>query len=95
MKEKKTFILAVPTLIIFVVVVVGICMIFYNRNFKKMTKDDVKILAQKVATINNISCEVLTESSEADVTSTISDYKLCNGKLVSNVDNFKMYDDKN
>lgn len=95
MKEKKTFILAVPTLIIFVVVVVGICIIFYNRNFKEMTKDDVKTLAQKVATINNISCEVLTESSEAEVTGTISDYKLCNEKLVSNVDNFKMYDDKN
>ena len=95
MKEKKTFILAVPTLVIFILVVVGICIIFYNRNFKEMTKDDVKILAQKVATINNISCEVLTESSEADVTGTISDYKLCNGKLVSNVDNFKIYDDKN
>ena len=95
MKEKKTFILAVPTLIIFVVVVIGICIIFYNRNFKKMTKDDVKTLAQKVATINNISCEVLTESSEVEIAGTISDYKLCNNKLVSNVDNFKMYDDKN
>ena len=95
MKEKKTIILAVPTLIIFVVVVIGICIIFYNRNFKKMTKEDVKTLAQKVATINNISCEVLTESSEVEIAGTISDYKLCNNKLVSNVDNFKMYDDKN
>ena len=60
-----------------------------------MTKEDVKTLAQKVATINNISCEVLTESSEVEIAGTISDYKLCNNKLVSNVDNFKMYDDKN
>lgn len=95
MEEKKTFILAVPTLIIFAVVIIGIGIIFYNRNIKNMSKDDAKILAQKVATINNISCEVLTESSKEDIESTISDYKLCDGKLISNIDNFKMYEDKN
>lgn len=95
MEEKKTFILAIPTLIIFAVVIIGIGIIFYNRNIKNMSKEDAKILAQKVATINNISCEVLTESSKEDIESTISDYKLCDGKLISNIDNFKIYEDKN
>ena len=61
---------------------------------KKMNKEDVKTLAQKVATINNISCEIITESSEENVSKTISDYKLNNNKMISNVDNFKVYDNK-
>ena len=77
---KKNFILAVPTIIIIIVVIAGISTIFYNRNFKKMNKEDVKTLAQKVATINNISCEIITESSEENVSKTISDYKLNNNK---------------
>ena len=63
MNEKKTFILAVPTVIIIIIAIVGISLIFYNRNFKKMNRDDVKTLAQKVATIVNISCEIAIESS--------------------------------
>lgn len=94
MNEKKNFILAVPTIIIIIVVIAGISTIFYNRNFKKMNKEDVKTLAQKVATINNISCEIITESSEENVSKTISDYKLNNNKMISNVDNFKVYDNK-
>ena len=63
MKEKKVFILAIPTIIVIIVVIVGIALIFYNRNFKKMSKDDAYVLASKVAVINNISCEVLTETN--------------------------------
>ena len=38
MNEKKTFILAVPTVIIIIIAIVGISLIFYNRNFKKMNR---------------------------------------------------------
>ena len=94
MNEKKTFILAVPTVIIIIIAIVGISLIFYNRNFKKMNRDDVKTLAQKVATIDNISCEIAIESSEENVESSISDYKLKDGKLISKIDNFEIYDNK-
>lgn len=94
MNEKKTFILAVPTVIIIIIVIVGISLIFYNRNFKKMNRDDVKALAQKVATIDNISCEIAIESSEENVESSISDYKLKSGKLISKIDTFEIYDNK-
>ena len=91
MNEKKTFILAVPTVIIIIIAIVGISLIFYNRNFKKMNRDDVKTLAQKVATI---SCEIAIESSEENVESSISDYKLKDGKLISKIDTFEIYDNK-
>lgn len=94
MNEKKTFILAVPTVIIIIIAIVGISLIFYNRNFKKMNRDDVKALAQKVATIDNISCEIAIESSEENVESSISDYKLKDGKLISKIDTFEIYDNK-
>lgn len=94
MNEKKTFILAVPTVIIIIIAIVGISLIFYNRNFKKMNRDDVKALAQKVATIDNISCEIAIESSEENVKSSISDYKLKDGKLISKIDTFEIYDNK-
>ncbi len=94
MNEKKTFILAVPTVIIIIIAIVGISLIFYNRNFKKMNRDDVKVLAQKVATIDNISCEIAIESSEENVESSISDYKLKDGKLISKIDTFEIYDNK-
>ncbi len=94
MNEKKTFILAVPTVIIIIIAIVGISLIFYNRNFKKMNRDDVKTLAQKVATIDNISCEIAIESSEENVGSSISDYKLKDGKLISKIDTFEIYDNK-
>ena len=94
MNEKKTFILAVPTVIIIIIAIIGISLIFYNRNFKKMNRDDVKTLAQKVATIDNISCEIAIESSEENVESSISDYKLKDGKLISKIDTFEIYDNK-
>ena len=52
MKEKKTFILAVPTLIIFVVVVVGICMIFYKTT---MVATHSGRIAPSAPRIENIS----------------------------------------
>ena len=94
MSEKRTFILAVPTVIIIIIVMVGISLIFYNRNIKKMNRDDVKALAQKVATIDNISCEIAIESSEENVGSSISDYKLKDGKMTGKVDTFEIYDNK-
>lgn len=93
MKEKKVFILAIPTIVIIVVFIVGVLVIFYNRNFKKMSREDAKALASKVALIENISCEIITEGNGDDGLRTVSDYKLKNGRLISQVDSFRIYDD--
>lgn len=94
MKEKKIFILAIPTIIIIMFTVAGISLIFYNRNFKEMTKEDVQLLAQKVAKIENISCEVITTTDKVEGVQTVEDYKLKNGVMVSKVDDFVIYDNK-
>lgn len=95
MKEKKTFILAIPTMIIIVVAVVGIFLIFYKRNVKEMTREDVKNIAQKVAVIDNISCEIVTEGSERDNAQSVVDYKLKDRKMFSKTDFYTIYDDEN
>ena len=95
MKEKKVFILAVPTVIIIIAFIVGIVAIYYNRNLKKLSREDAKTLASKVALIDNISCEIITEGTGDDGYKTVSDYKLKDGKLISKVDSFKIYDDSN
>lgn len=94
MKEKKIFILAVPTIIIIVIAIVGISLIFYSRNFKKMSKEDVKLLAQKVVKIENISCEVITTTDKEASIQSVEDYKLKNGVMISKVDDFVIYDNK-
>lgn len=94
MKEKKIFILAIPTIIIIIVAIVGISLIFYNRNFKKMTKEDAKLLAQKVAKIENISCEIVTTTDKSEGIQSVEDYKLKNGVMISKVDDFVIYDNK-
>lgn len=94
MKEKKIFILAVPTIIIIVIAIIGISLIFYSRNFKKMSKEDVKLLAQKVAKIENISCEVVTTTDKEEGIQSVEDYKLKNGVMISKVDDFVIYDNK-
>lgn len=95
MKEKKTFILAIPTMIIIVVAVVGIFLIFYKRNVKEMTREDARVLAQKVAVIDNISCEIVTESNERENTKYVVDYKLKDRKMLSKTDYYTIYDDEN
>ena len=94
MKEKKVFILAVPTIVIIFVFIFGMLFIFYNRNFKKMSREDAKALASKVALIDNISCEIITKDNVDDGFETVSDYKLKNNKLISKVDSFSIYDDR-
>ncbi len=95
MREKKIFILAVPTIIIMIVAIVGIFFIFYSRNFKKMSRDDVKRLAQKVANIDNISCEIVFSSTTNKDVKSVEDYKLKDNVMISKVDDFKIYDNKN
>ena len=81
MKEKKKFVLVVPTVVI-VLAIAGILMIFYNRNLKDMSREDAKSLAQKVAIIENISCEIVTESNEIEQGQYVVDYKLKDNKMV-------------
>lgn len=95
MKEKKIFILAVPTIIIIIIAIVGIFLIFYSRNFKKMSREDVQFLAQKVANIENISCEVVTTTDKEESIQSVEDYKLKNGVMISKVDDFVIYDNRN
>ena len=94
MKEKKVFILAVPTIIVTICVIAGIALIFYNRNFKKMTKNDAHALAEKVALVNNISCEILTETPYGTTT---ADYKVKDNVVLSSTSGiggtYRIYDD--
>lgn len=94
MKEKKVFILAVPTIIIIICVIAGIGLIFYNRNFKKMSKADAHALAEKVALINNISCEIITETPYGNTT---ADYKVKDDIVLSSTSGlggtYRIYDD--
>lgn len=94
MEEKKNFILAIPTVIIIVVVVIGISLIFYNRNLKKMSREDARKLAQKVATIDNISCEIVTETDERADENSVVDYKLKGKQMISKTDYYKIYDNE-
>ncbi len=96
MKEKKKFVLVVPTVVI-VLAIAGILMIFYNRNLKDMSREDAKSLAQKVAIIENISCEIVTESNEIEQGQYVVDYKLKDNKMVYRTDYYTIYDnsDKN
>ncbi|MGN1330337.1 MAG: hypothetical protein ACI4VN_03235 [Clostridia bacterium] len=95
MKERKKFILAIPTILIIIVAIIGISLIYYNRNVKKMTRDDIKLLSQKVATIDNISCEVITSNSTDNNNQSVEDYKLKDGIMLSRADDFIIYDNKN
>lgn len=94
MKEKKVFILAIPTIIVVIAVIVGLSLIFYNRNFKKLSKSDALVLAEKVAVINNISCEILTETPYGNTT---ADYKLKDNIVLSSTSGiggtYRIYDD--
>ena len=93
MKEKKKFVLVVPTVVI-VLAIAGILMIFYNRNLKDMSREDAKSLAQKVAIIENISCEIVTESNEIEQGQYVVDYKLKDNKMVYRTDYYTIYDYK-
>lgn len=95
MGEKKNFVLAIPTIIIIAIAIIGISMIFYNRNVKKMNREEIRNLAQKVATINNVSCEIVTESNEMGEEKSVVDYRLRENKLVCKTDYYKIYDDEN
>lgn len=94
MEEKKKFILAIPTVVIIVVVVIGIFTIFYKRNVKDMSRENVINLAQRVATIDNISCEIVSESSDLSRERSVTDYKLKNKKLACKTDYYTIYDDE-
>ncbi len=97
MENKKKFILAIPTIIIIIVTIVGISLIFYNRHFKKLSRDDAKILAEKVTNINNISCEIVTESTVPGASQYTVDYKLKDNKLITKNNDYLTYenDDEN
>lgn len=95
MKEKKKFILAIPTIVIIIVATIGISAIFYNRNIKEMNRQEAMGLAKKVATIDNISCEIVTETDEKTNEKSIVDYKLKGKKLICKTDYYTIYDDEN
>lgn len=91
MNEKKKVVFVIPTLII-IVAIIGILIIFYNRNIKKMSREDMMNLAQKVAMIDNISCEIVTESNEIENGQYIVDYKLKDNRMISKTEYYTIYD---
>lgn len=91
MKDKKRYVFILPSIAI-IIAIVGILMIFYNRNIKEMNREDAKILAQKVARIENISCEIITESNDIEEGQYMVDYKLKDGKMISKTDYYTIYD---
>lgn len=93
MEEKKKFILAIPTLIIIFVTILGFSLIFYNRNIKGLSREDAKLLTQKVLGVSNISCEIVTESSN-EIDNDIVSYKLKDSKLVEKTKYYTIYDDQ-
>lgn len=93
MEEKKKFILAIPTLIIIFVTILGFSLIFYNRNIKGLSREDAKLLTQKVLGVSNISCEIVTESSN-EIDNDIVSYKLKDSKLVEKTKYYTIYDDE-
>ncbi len=93
MKEKKKFILAIPTIIIIIGTLIGISLIFFDRNLKKMDRDEIKLLAEKVVNINNISCEIITENNMEDSSETIDDYKLKDNKISIKNNDYRIYED--
>lgn len=92
MRDRNKGIFVIPSLVI-IVAIIGIVVIFYNRNIKKMSREDAKTLAQKVATINNISCEIITESNELTEGQYAVDYKLKDNKMVTKTDYYTIYVD--
>lgn len=93
MKENKKFILAIPTLIIIVVTIIGISLIFYNRNLKEMSREDARLLASKVIDINNISCEIVTQNSLQSDVQDVVDYKMKDNKVISIDDSYTVFED--
>ncbi|MBR3152853.1 MAG: hypothetical protein IKF52_04540 [Clostridia bacterium] len=78
--EKKTFILAVPTVIIIIVFLIAMPVMIYRKNFKPLSRDEAITLSEKNLSIDNISCEVITKSNDEKVV----DYKFKDNTLYSN-----------
>lgn len=93
MKEKKIFILALPTVIIIIITIIGISLIFYNRNLKEMDRDEIKNLAAKIMNIENISCEIVFQYSSQSDFQDITNYKMKDKKVISKNDFYTIYED--
>ncbi|MBR3132498.1 MAG: hypothetical protein IKG42_00195 [Clostridia bacterium] len=78
--EKKTFILAVPTVIIIIVFLIAMPIMIYRKNFKPLSRDESITLSKKILSIDNISCEIITKSEDEKVV----DYKFKDNVLLSN-----------
>ena len=61
-KEKKTFILAVPTIIVIIVFLIAMPIMIYQKNYKPLSREDALSLSEKILSIDNISCEIITKS---------------------------------
>lgn len=89
MEEKKKFILAIPTIVIIILFVIIMSFLVYRKNFKPLSKQEALELAEKSLSIDNISCEVVTQ----DEGEHIVDYKFKDNKLVIINDNYFEYVD--
>lgn len=94
MKEKKKINITIPSIIIIIVIIVGGILVFYNRNPKDVTREQAKNIAKKVMTIDNISCEIVVTLNNRDDNKSIVDYKMKDGKFISNNGNYTTYEDE-
>ena len=84
MKEKRTFILAIPTIIIIFVFIIGMGVMIYRKNYMPLSREKAINLSTKVFSIDNISCEVVTQGEEEKIV----DYKYKNNILSCRYDNY-------
>lgn len=85
MKEKKTFILAVPTVIIIIVFLIAMPYLVYRKNYKPLSREQAVTLSKKVLSISNISCEIITQNENED--EKVEDYKFKDNVLLSKYSN--------
>ena len=80
MQEKKKFILAIPTIVVIIIFIIGMCLIYYNKNYKPLSREDALNLAKRAVTIDNLSCQVVVKQTDSETT---TDYKRLGSKICS------------
>lgn len=72
MQETKKISLAIPTIIVIIIFIILMSYMIYNKNYKYMSKElnrqEALELAQKVAQIDDLSCQVITKKNDKEST---------------------------
>lgn len=85
MQEKKKFILAVPTVIVIIIFIIGMSLIYYNKNYKPLSQEEALNLAKRAVAIDNLSCQVVVKQNDNEST---TDYKRNSSKVYIKADDY-------